>query len=316
MPNILQNCTCGNVSYGIMGRPTCVTTMEDVYTFIFAPRYDASNDQNEIDVSSATLGVNFKALIQQAAPDAERIYPLPRVYDFDSSNTEAKYDTTTDDTKFKLSKVGEVYTWTGKLKDKDAAFRAYNEIDKNGCGETDVWVVDKSYTIWGAMDDFTSTMVRGIHISSASFMASYEFATAARTNGIPFAFDLESKDEIKKMVGITQEEHGLSAADFKPLIPIDTALTAVSSTVISMQVVNPYAKITGNGFIGLVNSEISFEDTTAGAAVAGATVEVGNGLYTFTAGAAMTAGNTIENAIVPASLTGYFFNPSTVVAIS
>jgi len=299
-----------------MGRAACVTTMEDVYTFIFVPRYDANGVRNTIDLTSATLGADMIALIQQSAANDERIYPLPRVYDFDATSTEAKYDTTTDDTKFKLSKVGEVYTYTGKLKDKDAAFRAYNEIDKNGCGDVDIWVVDKAATVWMALDDFTSTDARGVAISSSSFTASYEFATAARTNGIMFSFDLDSKDEIKKMIAITAEEHGLSVTDFAPLQPVDVALTATSSTILSMQVVNPYSAITNNGFVGLVDAEISFEDTTAAAAVAGTTVEVGLGVYTFTAGAAMTAGNTIQSAIVPISLTGYFFNPATVVAIA
>lgn len=313
MANILQNCTCGNKQYGLMGRPACVTTMEDVYTFIFVPRFDANGDRNTIDLTSATLGADIKALIQQSAADDKRIYPLPRVYDFESSSTEAKFDTTTDDTKFKLTKVGEVYTWTGKLKDKDASFRAYNEIDKNGCGETDIFVVDKANTIWMALDDFTSTDARGIAISAASFTASYEFATAAVTNGIMFSYDLDSKDEIKKMIGITQEEHGLSFSDFKPLTPIDTSLTAVSSTVITMNVYNPYAEATNSGFTGLTDAEVSFLDITSGVIVNGTTFEIGLGEYTFTAGAPMSSGNTIENTIVPATLTGYFFNPSTTV---
>ena len=314
--NVLQNCVCGNKQYGLMGRPACVTTMEDLYTFIIRPRFKTDGTRNTTDIASATLGNDIKALIQQSTAAESRVYPYPRVFDFTAPSTEAKYETMTDDTKFKLNKVGEVYTWTGKLKDKDAAFRAFNEIDKTGCGDVDIWYVDKAFTIWMVLEDFTSTITRGIGITSASFTSAYEFATAANTNGINLSFDLVSKDEIKMFVGITQEEHGLVEADFKPLIPIDTLLTAVSSTVLTMNVHNPYLDQPLTGFLGLVDAETVMTDDTAAAVVAGATAEVGLGVYTFTAGSAMTAGNVITNAITPASLTGYFFNPSSVTAIA
>lgn len=297
-----------------MGRPACVTTMEDVYTFIFMPRYDENGDRNVIDLTSTTLGADILELKQQAASDHNRIYPFPRVYDFDSSSTEPKYDTTTDDTKFKLKGVGEVYTWTGKLKDKDAAFRAYNEIDKTGCGQVDVWVVDKDVNIWMAMDNFTDTVARGIGISSSSFTASYEFATAARTNGIPFMFDLESKDEIKRMVAITQQEHGLQLTDFAPLQAVDVALTSVSSTVITVEVFNPFAGITNPGFTGLLNANFAFTNLNTGLAVSGTTTVVGGGVYTFTAGSAITSGHIIESNISGTSLTNYFFNKAQVAS--
>lgn len=313
--SILQNCVCGLKQYGIMGRPACVKTMEDVYTFIFIPRYNDSNVRNTIDLTSATLGDDISDLILQSAANGSRIYPLPRVYDFDSSSTEPKYDTTTDDTKFKLSGVGEVYSWSGKLKDKDAAFRAYNEIDKTGCGQVDVWVVDKAATIWMAMDNFTYTVARGIGISSSSFTASYEFATAARTNGIPFMFDLESKDEIKRMVAITQEEHGLQLTDFAPLQAVDVALTSVSTTVTTVNVYNPFADVTNPGFVGLVTGNFVFTNENTGLTVSGTTAEDGLGEYTFTAGSAVTSGHVLRCNIQGTGLTKYFFNAATVAVV-
>ena len=297
-----------------MGRPACVKTMEDVFTFIFIPRYNATDVRNTVDLTSATLGADILALKLQSTADGSRIYPLPRVYDFDSSSTEPKYDTTTDDTKFKLKGVGEVYSWSGKLKDKDAAFRAYNEIDKTGCGLVDVWVIDKDATIWMAMDNFTDTIARGIAISSSSFTASYEFATSSRTNGIPFTFDLESKDEIKRMVGITQEEHGLQLTDFAPLQAVDVALTSVSSTVITVEVFNPYADVTNPGFVGLLDANFDFNNLNTGSAVSGTTTVVGGGVYTFTAASAITSGHIIESSISGTSLTKYFFNKAQVAS--
>lgn len=315
MVTFLENCQCGKKTYGIMGRTGCVTVPDVPYLFVFRPRLNGNSQRNTLELNDANLGTTIKNLITQSTSDDLRIYPTPKVFEFGSTPTDVKYQTASDDTKFRLP-GGEVYEFAGQFMGKDATTRLYAEFEKNGCGETDIWMVDVSLNIWMVSDDLSSTLVRGIGITGESLSSSYGFTTNAATSNVPFKFDLETKDDIKKMVPITQEEHGLTLDDFEALIPVETSVVAVNTTTLTLGVYDGFKTIaSGNGFVGLTNAEISFTDVTTGSAVAGSTVEVGEGVYTFTASAAMTAGNEIEVSISPSVASNRFFNSSSAKAV-
>ena len=314
--SILIDCTCGKKKYGLMGRPACVTTMADHLLYIFRPRFKEDGTRNTLDLNDPNLGDTIKGLIQQSTSDDERMYPTARVYNFVPSNTDPVYEETSDQTKFLIEGVGQVYTYAGEFIGKDATFEAYKQLAKTRCNDTDLYIVDKKLNVWLVLEDQTSTIARGVSMSSESFQRSYGFAQSSTKNKIPFSFDLEDNNEIGCMIPITPEEHGLTTQDFAALIGVNTKLTPVTNTTITLHVTDPYATVaSGNGFVGLTNAEISFTDVTTGNPVAGNTVEVGNGVYTFTASAPMTTGNKIEVSIVPTSLTGYFFEMATTVSL-
>lgn len=318
MANILADCVCGQQRYPLSGRPSCVKKMSDHLFYIFRPRFKADGTRNTLDINDPTLGATIKALIQQATAEDLRIYPTAEVHDFEPTVTEDKFQTTARDKKFRIDNVGEVYTWAGMFLSDDATFRAYDEINTVRCNETDVWVVDTNLSVWMVLPDFNTTITQGIAISNESFTRSYQFAKGDTINGIPFAFDLDSKKDIGCMIPITSEEHGLTADDFKGLRPVDATLTPLTASTMTLQLVDPYlTPASGNGVLGITDAEIVFNDISTGTPVLvpGTTVEVGGGDYTFTSTAPMTTGANIKETTTPVTLVDYFFQEPTAISL-
>ena len=72
-------CSCDNPAFANLGRPNCVIEMKAVAFPIIVPRFKADGTRNTIDLTSATLGADIKALIQTSTALMERLYPFPRM---------------------------------------------------------------------------------------------------------------------------------------------------------------------------------------------------------------------------------------------
>ena len=88
-------CSCGDPTFGNLGRPNCVVEMKAIAFPIIVPRYkNDGTTRNSIDVTSLTMGADILALLSASIPSTDRIYPFPRCENVNPNNrTETVFET-------------------------------------------------------------------------------------------------------------------------------------------------------------------------------------------------------------------------------
>ena len=172
------SCDCGNESYPILGRPNCGIEMNAVAFPIFVPRAKSDGTRNTIDLTSATLGADIKALISTSTALLERLYPAPKMENITFDRTETVYETAGSTKKYKIPGVGGVYSFKGELWGKEAIHSILRELEKVGCSEIDVYLTTVDGNLWGIKDNQSDTIMRGYEMSTVTFDAFKSFAMA------------------------------------------------------------------------------------------------------------------------------------------
>ena len=312
-------CSCGDPTFGNLGRPNCVVEMKAIAFPIIVPRYkNDGTTRNSIDVTSLTMGAQILALLSASIPSTDRIYPFPRCENVNPNNrTETVFETAPSTRKYKIDGVGGVRTFMFELWGKNAAHQILRELNKYGCSDVDFYLVDVAGTIWGVKDDITSTTMRGYTMSTETFDSFKEYATDTTIQKAMIAWDMDNAECEENAYGITADEliatGGVSGTSLKGNISAFQALTVISNTTASDVVFSGFGTANDrDDIVGLLQANFTVENTDvpAGNIVTGV-LEGPDGTYLITT-SAQTAG---ENHKVTILATGYDVATQDFVAI-
>lgn len=290
-------CSCANPSFPVLGRPDCVLEMKAVAFPIIVPRFKADGSRNTIDLTSATLGADIKALISTSTATLERIYPFPRCENVNFERTDTVFETAPSTRKYKIANVGGVRTFRFELWSKDAVHNILRELKKLGCSDVDFFMVDVSGSLWGILDNPTDTVMRGYEMATETFDAFKDYATDTTVQKLMVSWDLDNAEAEENSYGISSEALGYSATTLKPLTSANIKLEEISSTVIQFTVTEPDGSYAGSPVVSLVTSGANFSVTADGVAVAGTPLETSDGVYSFTHSATINVGDLVIGSI-------------------
>lgn len=307
-------CSCGDPTFGNLGRPNCVIEMKAIAFPIIIPRYKADGvTRNTINVLSPTLGADIQALVSASTPSTERIYPFPRCENVTTSRTETVFETAASTRKYKIQGVGGVRSFLFELWGKEAANQILRELKKYGCTEVDFFLVDVAGSIWGIKDDVTDTILRGYEMSTETFDAFKEYATDTTVAKSMISWDLDNQECEENSYAITAGELGYNATSLRGLVSAFQALTPISNTTASDVVFTGFGSAGDrDDVVGLLIGNFTVEnlDVPAGN-IALSVLEGPDGTYLITT-SAQTAG---ENHRVTVLATGYDVATQDFVAI-
>ena len=297
-------CSCENPNFPNTGRPNCVLEQRAIAFPILVPRYKANGDRNTIDLNSATLGDDIKALIQASTDLFSRLYPLPRMENVTTERTDTVYETAASTRKYKAPGVGGVRTFLMELWSKDAVNQILRELKKVGCSDVDFFLATVDGNLWGIMDNpETDTVLRGYEMATETFDAFKDYATDTTVQKIMLSFDLDNQECEENAFAITAEELGYSSTTLTGLIGATTASTALTTTTAKVTVSTGFGSAGSRGKVkGLLDANFSVVNNGPGSpgAVAVTSVETADGEYTLTF-AAQTNGDDVRVDIINAA---------------
>tara|TARA_R110000764_G_scaffold89383_2_gene170857 strand:- start:1615 stop:2556 length:942 start_codon:yes stop_codon:yes gene_type:complete len=298
-------CSCGNPTMPNLGRPDCVIEMKALAFPIIVPRYKADGTtRNTIDLTSATLGADIKALIQTSTTLLNRIYPFPRCENISFERTETVYETAPSTRKYKINGVGGVRTFKFETWGKDAVHQILRELNKIGCTDVDFYLTDVGGSIWGIKDNELDTIIRGYEMATETYDSFKEYATDTTTQKAMISWDLNNSECEENSYAITAEELGYSANSLKGNVSGLQVVTPLTNTTLKDLVVNGFGSAsTRDPIVGLLQANFTVENTDVPAGdIISSVVENPNGTYTITT-SAMTASENYKVTVTGA--TGY-----------
>jgi len=299
-------CSCANPSFPVLGRPDCVLEMRAIAFPIIVPRYKADGvTRNTIDLTSATLGADIRALIATSTALMERIYPFPRCENITFERTDDVYDTAPSTRKVLIPNVGGVRTFKFETWGKDAVHNILRELKKIGCTDVDFYLPDVSGSFWGILDNPTDTIMRGYEMATETFVAFKEYATDTTTQKLMISWDMDTNECEENSYGISASTLGYSATTLKPLTPAYIVLSELDATHVQFTVVEPDGSTSGSPVVGLVtNGTFGVISDTGVVAEIPPVVETSDGVYSFEhLDAEITVGDIVTGSITAA--TGY-----------
>lgn len=308
-------CSCGNPTFGHVGRPNCVITQKTLAFPIFVPRLRGNGTRNFLPTNAAGLALynseygTSHTTIQQVidalvslSDTLDRWYPGLKVENATFPRTDTTFETAPSGRKIKIDGIGGIRSWLMELWGSDAAHGVLRAHKKFGCYDLDVYYVDVAGNLWGIMDDSNSGKIRGYEMDTESFDAFLQYATDTTSQKINLSWDLDSLECEENSWAITSEEYGKSFTTIRPLIQGESSADDTSTTVIEHKVWASFGTA-GNktDILGLLTGAFIVKDSTGTPfthAVAPLTFAIdanGYGTYTITMDAIMASGDwTVE----------------------
>lgn len=309
-------CSCGNPTMPNLGRPDCVIEMKALAFPIIVPRYKADGvTRNSIDLTSATLGADIKALILSSTALLSRIYPFPRCENITFERTETVYETAPSTRKYKINGVGGVRTFKFETWGKDAVHQILRELKKIGCSDVDFYLTDVGGSLWGIKDKETDTIIRGYEMATETYDSFKEYATDTTTQKAMISWDLNNNECEENSYAITAEELGYSANSLRANISGTQVVTPLTNTTLTSEVITGFGTAGARDhIIGLLTANFTVENTDvpAGDIIIPTIVENPDGTYTITT-SAMTAGEAYKVTVINAA--GYDVANGTFTAV-
>tara|TARA_R110000822_G_scaffold10424_2_gene39539 strand:+ start:109 stop:1053 length:945 start_codon:yes stop_codon:yes gene_type:complete len=309
-------CSCGNPTMPNLGRPDCVIEMKALAFPIIVPRYKADGvTRNSIDLTSATLGADIKALILSSTALLSRIYPFPRCENITFERTDTVYETAPSTRKYKINGVGGVRTFKFETWGKDAVHQILRELKKIGCSDVDFYLTDVGGSLWGIKDKETDTIIRGYEMATETYDSFKEYATDTTTQKAMISWDLNNNECEENSYAITAEELGYSANSLRANISGTQVVTALTNTTLTSEVITGFGTAGARDhIIGLLTANFTVENTDvpAGDIIIPTIVENPDGTYTITT-SAMTAGEAYKVTVINAA--GYDVANGTFTAV-
>ena len=309
-------CSCGNPTMPNLGRPDCVIEMKALAFPIIVPRYKADGvTRNSIDLTSATLGADIKALILSSTALLSRIYPFPRCENITFERTDTVYETAPSTRKYKINGVGGVRTFKFETWGKDAVHQILRELKKIGCSDVDFYLTDVGGSLWGIKDKETDTIIRGYEMATETYDSFKEYATDTTTQKAMISWDLNNNECEENSYAITSEELGYSANSLRANISGSQVVTPLTNTTLTSEVITGFGTAGARDhIIGLLTANFTVENTDvpAGDIIIPTIVENPDGTYTITT-SAMTAGEKYKVTVINAA--GYDVANGTFTAV-
>lgn len=308
-------CSCGNPTMPNLGRPDCVIEMKALAFPIIVPRYKADGvTRNSIDLTSATLGADIKALILSSTALLSRIYPFPRCENITFERTDTVYETAPSTRKYKINGVGGVRTFKFECWGKDAVHQILRELKKIGCSDVDFYLTDVGGSLWGIKDKETDTIMRGYEMATETYDSFKEYATDTTTQKAMISWDLNNNECEENSYAITSEELGYSANSLRANISGSQVVTPLTNTTLTSEVITGFGTAADRDHvIGLLLANFTVENTDVPAGnIASAVVENPDGTYTITT-SAQTAGEAHKVTVINAA--GYDVANGTFTAV-
>ncbi len=308
-------CSCGNPTMPNLGRPDCVIEMKALAFPIIVPRYKADGvTRNSIDLTSATLGADIKALILSSTALLSRIYPFPRCENITFERTDTVYETAPSTRKYKINGVGGVRTFKFETWGKDAVHQILRELKKIGCSDVDFYLTDVGGSLWGIKDKETDTIIRGYEMATETYDSFKEYATDTTTQKAMISWDLNNNECEENSYAITSEELGYSANSLRANISGSQVVTVLTNTTLTSEVITGFGTAgSRDHIIGLLLANFTVENTDVPAGnIATAVVENPDGTYTITT-SAQTAGEAHKVTVINAA--GYDVANGTFTAV-
>lgn len=309
-------CSCGNPTMPNLGRPDCVIEMKALAFPIIVPRYKADGvTRNSIDLTSATLGADIKALILSSTALLSRIYPFPRCENITFERTDTVYETAPSTRKYKINGVGGVRTFKFETWGKDAVHQILRELKKIGCSDVDFYLTDVGGSLWGIKDKETDTIIRGYEMATETYDSFKEYATDTTTQKAMISWDLNNNECEENSYAITSEELGYSANSLRANISGSQVVTVLTNTTLTSEVITGFGTAGARDhIIGLLTANFTVENTDvpAGDIIIPTIVENPDGTYTITT-SAMTAGEKYKVTVINAA--GYDVANGTFTAV-
>ena len=286
-----ENCTCGDYTLSLLGRPGCVQLQKQTVRLAWMHKYDAQGVRNFIDTSGGVFNAAFWNTYLTNADASKRLYLTSVLENVTHPVTERQ--TQEFESGKEIETRPEYLGFEGFAVEKDATSELYGEYKRNKCADLVFFHIDKNGNFIGDATDWASDKLYGIPVQSGTFNLGRMLATDSETNMIRIGFKYDPNFDDAKMNGIGSG----FMADQILSIPAVTRVNGVvtAPTIANFVITLNNIFVQGLGFDpieGLVaaNFDLFEDDGTTPVAIA-SVVEGADGVYTVTA--TMPAGDYI-----------------------
>ena len=286
-----ENCTCGDYTLSLLGRPGCVQLQKQTVRLAWMHKYDAAGARNFIDTSGGVFDAAFWNTYLTNSDPSKRLYLTSVLENVTHPITERQ--TQEFESGREIETRPEYLGFEGFAVEKDATSELYGEYKKNKCADLVFFHIDKNGNLIGDATDWADDKLYGIAIQSGTFNLGRMLATDSETNMIRIGFKYDPRFDDSKMNGIASNLMADQIIDIPAVTRVNGVVTSPTTSNFVITLNNIFVQGLGYDPVeGLLAANFAlFEDDGTTPVAIASVAEGANGVYTVTA--TMPAGDYI-----------------------